>query len=655
LGGSGDPSGNFKRSLNVPAHSSRPSAIRKIYLDFDGQIVRNSAWNNQIYHNGYNTGPTITAPPFNIDGDPNTFSATELTRIREAWARVAEDFAPFDVDVTTVDPGVTTFTQGNRGIRVIISTDVDAVSGQQWFPPAGGVAYLNSWSWTSDTPVWVFFNRLGNNEKNIAEAASHEVGHALNLNHDGRTSPAEEYYRGHGSGATGWAPIMGVGYDRQLTQWSRGEYANANRTNEDDLAIIAARIPYIADDHGNTAAAATVLNVASNGAVSASGLITTRTDLDAFRFVTQTGNITLNFTPFEASTGKANLDMRVQLLDSNNSVVADVNPIDAINANIAVNVSKGFYTVIVDGTGRSATTGHAGYSDYGSLGQYTLVGTVIPNRAPVAALDTTGTGKNRPVLIDVLANDSDADSDVLTIQSVTTPSHGVVTIVDNKINYQPNAGFVGTDSFNYTISDGLNGTATTSVTVTVHPPVQVGNVQVGEGDQRSRVDQLEIFFTGPVIIDNGAFDVFQRNNPQGTVTVNHTTRLEQGNTIATLTFAGTLTNFGSLADGNYQLVVDSTKITDPYGSGLDGDEDGEAGGDFEFGTAAIDKFFRLFGDISGDRTVSLTEFNQKRTAFGSASGASNYRKEIDFEANGSIGLSDFNQFRARFGTTLSFS
>ncbi len=73
--------------------------------------------------------------------------------------------------------------------------------------------------------------------KSCAEAASHEAGHTLGLGHDGANGTQTEYYGGQGSGNTGWAPIMGVGYDQTVTQWSKGEYANANNT-QDDLAII---------------------------------------------------------------------------------------------------------------------------------------------------------------------------------------------------------------------------------------------------------------------------------------------------------------------------------------------------------------------------------------------------------------------------------
>ncbi len=73
--------------------------------------------------------------------------------------------------------------------------------------------------------------------KNIAEAASHEIGHNLGLNHDGQTTSTAGYYTGHGSGATGWAPIMGVGYSKEVTQWSKGDYANANN-QQDDMSVL---------------------------------------------------------------------------------------------------------------------------------------------------------------------------------------------------------------------------------------------------------------------------------------------------------------------------------------------------------------------------------------------------------------------------------
>lgn len=385
-GGGGGFSGS---GLVVPIYHSKPNAPKKIYLDFDGHLVSGTFWNNQNYTGSYNTGAVINAPAYSIDGDRSTFNAQELTAIREVWARMAEDFAPFQVDVTTEFPGEAIFSQGSQAIRVLISTDVDATTNTQWFPPAGGVAYLNSWTFTNASPVWVFYNRLGtSNTKNIAEAGSHEVGHAFNLQHDGRTSPSEDYYRGHGSGQTGWAPIMGVGYDRALVQWSKGEYPNANRT-QDDLAILSGYVPYEPDDHGNTSATATLLTPSETGAITSPGLVTTRTDVDAFRFFTQTGSVTLKGDPFELSTGKANLDVQLTLLNAQGNTVAVVNDLSTLNATLTTTLTKGFYTAIIDGVGKAASGSDFGYSDYGSIGWYTFSGNVVPNSIPIVNVTDT--------------------------------------------------------------------------------------------------------------------------------------------------------------------------------------------------------------------------------------------------------------------------
>ncbi|WP_305803521.1 hypothetical protein, partial [Thiolapillus sp.] len=55
------------------------------------------------------------------------------------------------------------------------------------------------------------------------------------MSHDGTSSAG--YYSGHGDGFVSWAPIMGVGYYKNVTQWSKGEYPDASQV-QDDLAII---------------------------------------------------------------------------------------------------------------------------------------------------------------------------------------------------------------------------------------------------------------------------------------------------------------------------------------------------------------------------------------------------------------------------------
>ena len=93
-----------------------------------------------------------------------------------------------------------------------------------------------------------------------------------------------------------------------------------------------------------------------------------------------------------------------------------------------------------------------------------------PNTNPVAVADSATTPYGTPATISVLANDSDADGNALTIISITQPtSGGVASITGGIITFTPSAGFSGNAVFTYTISDGLGGSATANVTVTVLP------------------------------------------------------------------------------------------------------------------------------------------------------------------------------------------
>ncbi|MBD2341047.1 tandem-95 repeat protein [Calothrix sp. FACHB-156] len=106
-----------------------------------------------------------------------------------------------------------------------------------------------------------------------------------------------------------------------------------------------------------------------------------------------------------------------------------------------------------------------------------IVDYTAPNSNPVAQPDTASTNQDTPVTINVLANDTDPDSNPLSISGFTTPAHGTVAINDNgtptntsddKLVYTPSTGYSGTDSFSYTISDGQGGTSTATVGLTIN-------------------------------------------------------------------------------------------------------------------------------------------------------------------------------------------
>lgn len=98
------------------------------------------------------------------------------------------------------------------------------------------------------------------------------------------------------------------------------------------------------------------------------------------------------------------------------------------------------------------------------------------NQAPVAVADSATVAASGTVDIPVLVNDSDPDSDPLTITAVSTPTAGTATILSGppRIRYVATAA-AGVRTFTYTISDGQGHTSTATVTVTVtsanQPPV----------------------------------------------------------------------------------------------------------------------------------------------------------------------------------------
>lgn len=356
---------------------SLPSATKTIYLDFDGHVTTGTYWNST-----FNNGQPIVTPAFSLDAD-SQFSSLELERIQYIWQRVAEDFLPFEVNVTTQDPGV-------EALRKVGTTDTAwgirvAIGGRSsdWYKSAqeaGGVAYVDSFTWSSDTPVFVFSSGLSGNEKNIAEATSHEVGHTLGLRHDG-TSAGADYYGGHGTGVTGWAPIMGTGYSRELTQWSRGEYLDANNP-EDDLAIITTKngFGYRQDDHADQPGAATTLHPADGTVLAGAGIIQRNTDRDFFSLVTAAGTVELEVLP--AARGP-NLDILATLYDDSGRLIATSNPPDQLSAGFRIDLDAGMYYLAVEGTGKEPAS--TGYSAYGSLGAYSISGTL-----PAAAIRQVG-------------------------------------------------------------------------------------------------------------------------------------------------------------------------------------------------------------------------------------------------------------------------
>ncbi|MBN2630562.1 MAG: Hint domain-containing protein [Rhodobacteraceae bacterium] len=99
------------------------------------------------------------------------------------------------------------------------------------------------------------------------------------------------------------------------------------------------------------------------------------------------------------------------------------------------------------------------------------VDNVITNQVPDAVDDAFVTPLNTPIIVDVLANDTDPDGDALTVTSITQPANGTATLgSDGTILFTPESGFAGDTTLTYTLSDGKGGTDSATVTFTVNPP-----------------------------------------------------------------------------------------------------------------------------------------------------------------------------------------
>jgi hypothetical protein len=355
-----------RAALVVPEYNSLPDAHAQLYLDFGGTTFQGT-WAGR-------TPGTI--PAYDTNDDPGSFSVAELRNIREIFLRVAEKYSPFNINVTTVDPG----NRNNKETaHLIIGGDGAWYSTQ----PVGGVALRSGFTSSSSNTAWVFPDHLsGGNPKTVAEASAHEAGHLFGLGHqstfvqqtDGTWNETQEYstngndlYR---------RPIMGSSYSSARGLWWLGQSVQPPASPQDDLSILSNAtngFGYRADDHGNTVASATALTTDITGrVVSTGGIISTITDADLFSFTTGApgpASFWLSLAEFGTM-----LDATLRLFTADGTLLetADTNNLpEAMSRSLL----PGDYLLGVYGRG-----------NYGDLGQYTLHGQLTPVLVPEPTL-----------------------------------------------------------------------------------------------------------------------------------------------------------------------------------------------------------------------------------------------------------------------------
>jgi hypothetical protein len=401
---------------SLPKLNSYPSATATIFLDFDGHYVQSSFWNS---------------------GNPINCAASGMTdpQITEIFNRAAEDFRPFDVNITTDS---TVFLAAPLSIRIRVI--VTPTSG--WTAPGTtGISYTGSFIWGDDTPAFVFTDRLSYSPKKVSECISHETGHTVGLSHQSKynavdcNTPIETYSTGFGSGETGWAPIMGNSLTRNFSNWNDGPTPYGCTITQDNLTTITTQngFGYRIDDYAETLNGSTVALPANNFNVN--GIITTNTDKDALKFtLNSNSNFHLTITPFSVaanSTG-ANLDVAFELYNSSATLIRTYNPMTTLNVTADTILNAGTYYIKVFGAGNSNV------GPYGSLGSYTITGSFSGLPIHEVKLNGTTEKNNHNLNWNIKADEPiktievQASNDGTSFNALTT-----VAAVSTKFSYQP--------------------------------------------------------------------------------------------------------------------------------------------------------------------------------------------------------------------------
>jgi hypothetical protein len=358
--------------MGLPMLDSNPGAPATLYLDFNGNSETNWFFLDDAGHQ--HVQPAFTTPIFDTDGNTGSFGASEQAMIKQIWSRVAEDYAPFNINVSTDYYG--SFND-KQALHVVIGGN-----NTDWLhEDTSGISSIGSFSDSAPNTVFVFDLTKWTNVTvegkpmdavaAIADTASHEAGHAFGLRHHSRYSSTGVLLNTYDPGTSDWTPIMGENKASDRTTWSAGATDQGALTYQDDIAVIGSAtngFGFRTDDHADTSSFADALVTKSVilGTLGGSGIINTPTDVDVFKFTTQGGPVQITMN---ASTYGPNLIPVVELRSSS-GFITKATTSSSTQSIISTNLAAGTYYVYA----KAPTFTFAGhvFADYGDVGQYTV-------------------------------------------------------------------------------------------------------------------------------------------------------------------------------------------------------------------------------------------------------------------------------------------
>lgn len=304
----------------------------------------------------------------NINGMVN--SEVDRTNAVQAWRMVAEDYRPFEVNITTNYSVYSNTPVKNR-------MKVDLNSGHN-----SGLCHLAGFGKGAIQCIATVDN------------LSHEIGHGLGISHDGGSiNSIGDYYQGNDH----WGTIMGYVSLGKMGTFNNGDYEGASN-KEDDLQIIASHLTFRADDHSNTFLNSSPLVVTRDSVspIHNTGVIEKSDDKDVFELnFSEKSNVNLWIKPLKYYN---NLHVKATIYDADKNVLFTSSPyqhqgnVSSIMqaAKIEGDFEKGIYYLEIENSGYSNDEGFV-YSSYGSLGYYEISGYagVVQARANVDVSTTT--------------------------------------------------------------------------------------------------------------------------------------------------------------------------------------------------------------------------------------------------------------------------